>query len=213
MTTRVGVALLLFVMHAMFVSYALADDFGAGDIEPTTPVTGYSIKRATPSTTPAPTIPPTTAQNILPIANAGPNQTVVAGALVILNASESRDSDGSIVSYEWKQLSGPPVEILSHRTKHASFTAGDIAATYIFGVTVRDANGAVSTDLATIVVRPQPVISVTPTPVIVIPSPVASVPFSFISLPITNLVFIALGGILLLLVGVVIKVALRRDGT
>lgn len=40
----------------------------------------------------------------LPIANAGPNQVVTAGSTVILNGSNSKSSNGIILSYSWKQI-------------------------------------------------------------------------------------------------------------
>lgn len=205
---RISILILLSICFVFALS-AHADDFGEGDIEPTSPVTGYSLKYATPSTTPAPTIPPTTSQNMVPVANAGPNQAVFTGALVVLNASESRDSDGAIASYVWKQLSGPPIALLSHRTKHASFTAGDTAASYVFELTVRDAIGAVATDLVTVVVRQnQNIVSVpvfpTDIPTTATPTTTAT-PLIFTP----KILFVVLGGILMLLVGIVLKVALK----
>ncbi|MDA1168999.1 MAG: PKD domain-containing protein [bacterium] len=204
---RISILIPLFVCSA-FASSAHADDFNdSSDIEPTTPVTGYSIKRTAPSTTPAPTIPPTTSQNMVPIANAGPNQAVFTGALVVLNASESRDSDGAIASYVWKQLSGPPIALLSHRTKHASFTAGGSAASYVFELTVRDTFGAVATDLVTVVVRQnQNIVPAVVFPSDIPPTPIP-VPTSLFSTP--KILFIALSAILILLVGIVLKVALK----
>ena len=49
-------------------------------------------------------IPP---PNQPPVANAGPDQTVNSGDNVTLDGSGSTDSDGKIVSYSWKQISGP----------------------------------------------------------------------------------------------------------
>ena len=40
----------------------------------------------------------------LPIANAGPNQVVTAGSIVILNGSNSRAHNGVILSYSWRQI-------------------------------------------------------------------------------------------------------------
>ena len=46
-------------------------------------------------------VPPVFISNKPPIANAGTDQTVTSGATVTLDGSASRDTDGSIVSYEW----------------------------------------------------------------------------------------------------------------
>ena len=50
--------------------------------------------------------------NVHPIANAGEDITVNEGELVILDASNSFDTDGEIVNYKWTQTSGPPVELI-----------------------------------------------------------------------------------------------------
>ena len=39
--------------------------------------------------------------NVAPTADAGPNQTVVEGATVQLDGSDSDDSDGTIASFQW----------------------------------------------------------------------------------------------------------------
>ncbi|WP_250419078.1 PKD domain-containing protein [Pontibacter deserti] len=53
------------------------------------------------------TVNPATTVNQAPVANAGPDQTVTAGAgnlaTVQLNGSASTDADGTIVSYVWKE--------------------------------------------------------------------------------------------------------------
>ena len=45
-------------------------------------------------------------ENILPIANAGGNQTVLLGSIVTLDGASSVDPDGSIASYLWTQTAG-----------------------------------------------------------------------------------------------------------
>jgi hypothetical protein len=54
--------------------------------------------------------------NTAPIANAGRDQTVGAGARVLLRATGSYDADGDRLSYEWWQVNGwPTVELLPNR--------------------------------------------------------------------------------------------------
>ena len=48
-----------------------------------------------------------TPQNTLPVANAGPDQTVFAGALVTLNGTDSSDVDGDSLTFSWTQVSKP----------------------------------------------------------------------------------------------------------
>ncbi len=192
----------------VFASYTYADEFGLGsDVEPTTPVTGYSIKLS-------PTVPPTTFSNSVPIADAGSDQVVASGALVVLDGSKSRDIDGGITSHVWRQLSGPTVELLSGRTTHPSFFAD--TGTYIFQLTVRDTGGTSAIDLVTIVAQQQLVsTSVAPIPATVIqPTPVPTPePSMFSSLRFSNVFLVLLGSILLVLVGVALKVASKSDGS
>lgn len=49
--------------------------------------------------------------NTPPIADAGVDQTVNEGSQVVLDASNSADTDDGIASYGWKQISGPIVTL------------------------------------------------------------------------------------------------------
>jgi subtilisin family serine protease len=84
-----------------------------------------------------------TIQNINqpPIANAGPDQSVNEGILVILNGSSSSDPDGDILSYSWEQIAGPAVILSDSNTASPSFVAPEvesIGATLTFELTVGD---------------------------------------------------------------------------
>jgi hypothetical protein len=83
-----------------------------------------------------------------PIVNSGPDQTVNAGDRVKLDGSKSRDPDGRIVSYLWKQIAGLPVVTLNGTdTAIATFTAPkDISSNtdLIFELTVTDSKNAKS---------------------------------------------------------------------
>jgi len=56
---------------------------------------------------PADTVSITT-QNSAPVANAGPDQTVLLGSLVNLDGSASGDVDGNSLTYAWSFISRPP---------------------------------------------------------------------------------------------------------
>ncbi|MCB9669831.1 MAG: hypothetical protein H6734_10205 [Alphaproteobacteria bacterium] len=60
--------------------------------------------------------------NALPVVDAGPDQAVLAGASVGLAASAS-DTDGSIVTLAWTQISGPPVTLDDPASLTPGFTA------------------------------------------------------------------------------------------
>jgi serine protease len=82
--------------------------------------------------------------NSAPFASAGDNQTVNAGATVLLDASGSSDSDGSIAAYRWSQTEGPEVEITNADSVQASFVAPRLNrdSELIFTVSVSDNDGA-----------------------------------------------------------------------
>jgi K319L-like, PKD domain len=91
--------------------------------------------------------------NNAPTANAGPNQTVNAGAAVSLNGSGT-DADGSVAGYTWTQTGGTPTVTLSSNTvAQPTFAAPSVAAgtTLTFSLVVRDNRGASSTASSVII--------------------------------------------------------------
>ena len=81
-----------------------------------------------------------------PIANAGPNQTVVEGATVQLDGSDSDDSDGTIASFQWVLGS---VEVATGETP----TVDDLpVGTNSIQLTVTDDDGDIATDLVAVTV-------------------------------------------------------------
>lgn len=95
------------------------------------------------------------APNILPVANAGPNQTIALPGTLQLNGSGT-DSDGVIVSYQWSKLTGPSqCNIVSPVT--AQTTVNNLApGVYTFELKVTDNVGGVGRDTVTITVNPPP---------------------------------------------------------
>ena len=86
--------------------------------------------------------------NVAPSADAGPNQTVAAGASVTLDGSGSFDSDGTIASYAWTQTAGDNVTLSSTSAQFPTFTApSEAAAQFLrFRLTTTDNDGATDTD-------------------------------------------------------------------
>ncbi len=87
--------------------------------------------------------------NPLPVANAGPDQNMEEGEVVILNGLNSIDPDGTIASYEWKQTSGTIVTLSGSTVAQPTFTAPYVnpeGETLIFELTVTDSQGLKSTD-------------------------------------------------------------------
>ena len=63
------------------------------------------------------------APNKPPIANAGADQTVNATDSVKLDGTKSKDPDGNISSYSWKEIAGPTITLNQFNTATPSFTA------------------------------------------------------------------------------------------
>lgn len=61
--------------------------------------------------------------NLSPIADAGRNQIGISSKTVYRDGSNSYDPDGSIVSYEWKQILGKSVSLSDANTATPSFVA------------------------------------------------------------------------------------------
>lgn len=95
-----------------------------------------------------------TPSNTPPTANAGADQSVTEGTSVTL-AGSGADSDGTISSYAWTQVSGPSVTLSNANTASASFTAPDVSAdtTLEFKLTVTDNGGATATDTVNVTVH------------------------------------------------------------
>ncbi len=104
------------------------------------------------------------ANNVAPVANAGPAQTVNAGATVTLNGSASSDSDGSVAAYAWSQTGGATVSLSNASAVQPTFPAPVSAAvaTLTFSLVVTDNLGARST-ASTDNITVNPVVNVAPT--------------------------------------------------
>ncbi|MEJ0001772.1 MAG: PKD domain-containing protein [bacterium] len=91
--------------------------------------------------------------NNAPVADAGPDQIITLPANTVdLDASGSADSDGTIDSYVWTEVSGPSTVDPDDAVNP---TITDlIEGTYVFELTVTDNDGATATDTVTITVNP-----------------------------------------------------------
>ena len=84
--------------------------------------------------------------NYKPTANAGSDRSVNSSVIVTLDGSASSDTDGSIVSYKWKQTGGTQVSLTNDDTSTPSFTAPSTTDTVTFKMTVTDSMGATASD-------------------------------------------------------------------
>jgi hypothetical protein len=99
-----------------------------------------------------------------PVADAGPDQTVIQRFVVTLDASGSSDPNGidDIKSYLWQQTEGVGVTLSDETAIKPTFTAPEIYVadqpeTLVFKLTVKDAGNETSEDYVTIVVERGPI--------------------------------------------------------
>jgi hypothetical protein len=97
-----------------------------------------------------------------PTADAGPDQSVNVGEIVVLNATGSFDPNGKIVSYAWgiedSDDEAQAVSLNGQNTSIATFTApmivGNVSSnSYLFELTVTDNGGFLDSDTTKVVVK------------------------------------------------------------
>jgi hypothetical protein len=95
--------------------------------------------------------------NGVPVASAGPDQTVTSGDLVQLDASGSVDPDNNPLTYTWKQDAGTAATLFASATSTPVFQAPVVAAPTLltFAVQVSDGKGS-SSDTVDVLVKPHP---------------------------------------------------------
>lgn len=92
--------------------------------------------------------------NTPPTANAGPDVSARSDTSVFLSASGSADTDGTILTYSWSQLSGVAVTLENASTPTPFFTAPIVNSDtpLTFRVTVTDDDAASASDDITVIV-------------------------------------------------------------
>ncbi len=92
--------------------------------------------------------------NAVPSVNAGADQSVISGSTVTLSGTAS-DSDGTITSYRWSQLSGTAVTLNNSSTATATFTAPTVNADtlLVFQLAVTDNGSNTAIDTLNVTVR------------------------------------------------------------
>lgn len=86
------------------------------------------------------------AGNVAPTANAGADQTLSAGATTATLSGSATDSDGTIASYAWSQISGPNTAGITTPTTASTGLTGLIPGVYVFRLTATDNLGATGVD-------------------------------------------------------------------
>ena len=101
-------------------------------------------------------------QNSAPVADAGNDQEVAGGAMVMLDGSASMDPDGHISSFSWVQTEGQSVTLLDADTAVARFDAPDVPdeTTLVFELTVVDNHQAADQDSVAVRILPRTALAV-----------------------------------------------------
>lgn len=79
--------------------------------------------------------------NAAPVANAGPDKTLILPASTVKLYGSAKDSDGTIASYKWTQYGGAAATI-NYSTSATATISGLREGKYYFRLTVRDNDGA-----------------------------------------------------------------------
>jgi sugar lactone lactonase YvrE len=90
--------------------------------------------------------------NDLPIANAGPDQTVSGAVAVRLDGSASNDPDGTPITFSWAFISlpsGSGAVLQDQNTANPLFTP-DVSGAYVAELTVTDSSGYTARDSVTV---------------------------------------------------------------
>jgi len=91
--------------------------------------------------------------NQSPIADAGKDTSIALPAIAaVLDGSLSKDPDGSITQYEWKQISGPSPATFANKAAMKTVITGLQEGEYTFELTVTDNAGATSTKTVKVIV-------------------------------------------------------------
>ena len=89
-----------------------------------------------------------------PVANAGPDQTAIAGSSVSLNGTQSSGAD---IQYVWQQITGPLVSLSGGSSATAGFTAPDVTVSTVLSFRLTASNSAGSSeDTVQVRVNPRP---------------------------------------------------------
>ncbi len=106
------------------------------------------------TTTNTPTPLPTPNESPKAVVTSEQDFSVVGLKEVMLDGSNSTDSDGTITKYSWSQTSGTPVTIVDANKAELTFTPGNISETLTFQLTVTDNDGATDSTEVTLTVSP-----------------------------------------------------------
>ena len=94
--------------------------------------------------------------DVPPVANAGLDSVVIAGASARLDGSASLDPEGKSLRYQWVQTKGATLKLSGAVQAQIDFIAGHVAEELEFQLTVTDVKGNISTDTVAIAISGAP---------------------------------------------------------
>ncbi|MBL0181180.1 MAG: T9SS type A sorting domain-containing protein [Chitinophagaceae bacterium] len=115
------------------------------------------------------------AANIPPVATAGPDQIITLPTNNTSLSGGGTDADGSIVKYEWRQLSGPSNNVLFTTNTATTFLNNLVEGIYVFELTVTDNAGGTGRDVVTVSVNATPATAVRDNDFKIYPNPVMNI--------------------------------------
>lgn len=91
--------------------------------------------------------------NSAPIVNAGADKSITLPTNSIGLSGAASDSDGSVVSVGWTQISGPNIAVLSGQTSLQLSATGLVQGSYVFRLKATDNSGASASDDVVVTVK------------------------------------------------------------
>ncbi len=108
------------------------------------------------------TITVVAASNILPVVNAGTDQTIYLPVNTATLTGTATDADGSIIGMAWTKLSGPSGGLITSVTSNITSITSLQAGTYVYRFTAKDNSLASVSDTITVTVISAPVMNAVP---------------------------------------------------
>ena len=91
-----------------------------------------------------------------PVANAGADQTITLPTDSVTLAGTGTETNGTIVSYKWTQISGSTAAVIDFDSHASTNVSGLVTNSYLFKLTVTDSLGATAVDTVKVTVNPAP---------------------------------------------------------
>ena len=88
-----------------------------------------------------------------PVANAGQAQTITLPTNTVTLSGSGTDADGTVVSYNWTEISGPATFTIVNGSSASTSVTGLVAGIYQFQLLVTDNSGATGTDIVQVTVN------------------------------------------------------------